>query len=77
MRNDWRRSWPSPDLTAIQGAGTAIEPLGIVTDPAVSFLPPQPVAYDLLVDLTTELARKSAARLARLGLPGRLSAACC
>ena len=61
MRNDLAQVLAQRlDLTAIQGAGTAIEPLGIVTDPAVSFLPPQPVSYDLLVDLTTELARKNA-----------------
>ena len=61
MRNDLAQVLAQRlDLTAIQGAGTAIEPLGIVTDPNVSFLPPQPVSYDLLVDLTTELARKNA-----------------
>ena len=61
MRNDLAQVLAQRlDLTAIQGAGTAIEPLGIVTDPDVAHLDPQPASYDLLVDLTSELAARNA-----------------
>jgi HK97 family phage major capsid protein len=48
------------DTVVIQGAGTAIEPLGIVTDAAVASLPQAAPTYDLLVDLTSLLAEKNA-----------------
>ena len=48
------------DAAAIQGAGTAIEPLGIITDPLCGTLAAAAPDYDLLVDLTSLLATANA-----------------
>jgi HK97 family phage major capsid protein len=48
------------DSAAVAGAGTTIEPLGIVTDPAVASLPTAAVNYDMMVNLTTILAENNA-----------------
>jgi HK97 family phage major capsid protein len=48
------------DAAAIQGAGTAIEPLGIVTDPLTGTIAAGVPSYDSLVDLTSKLATANA-----------------
>ena len=48
------------DLAAISGAGGPIEPLGITTDDDVPRLPPAPISYDALVDLSSLLANANA-----------------
>lgn len=48
------------DAAAIQGAGTAIEPLGIVTDPLTGTIASAAPSYDGLVDLTSKLANANA-----------------
>lgn len=48
------------DTAAIAGAGDGVEPLGIITDPAVPFLPAAAPTYDGLVDLSNLLALNNA-----------------
>jgi HK97 family phage major capsid protein len=61
MRNDLAQVLARRvDLTAISGAGTPIEPLGIITDAEVARMPPGPPSYDMLVDMTSELATRNA-----------------
>jgi HK97 family phage major capsid protein len=48
------------DAAAIQGAGDAVTPLGIIVDPLTGNIPAAPPTYDLLVDLTTLLATANA-----------------
>ena len=48
------------DAAAIQGAGTATEPLGVITDVLCGTIAAAAPTYDLLVDLTSLLATKNA-----------------
>jgi HK97 family phage major capsid protein len=48
------------DITALAGSGSAVQPLGIVTDPLVPTVTAAALAYDLVVDLIGTVAAKNA-----------------